>query len=203
MQTLKPVISFRKNPNTAPFNLKLAEALLFAVTSSLDKYDIPYHLEGGTLLGIVRDNGLLPWDDDLDISIPSGYEFRLPKALRFLQLKGWRVDKRKYYRFDHLDISGIRVFKIRDRSRGMLNMGHSYLDIFIKVTNGQYTYWQAKKKLMRVCSSYYQGHDIIEFKGRQLKAPKKHKDYLTEKYGDWTQPVEVWNCSSDEKTIVE
>ena len=32
--------------------------------------NIPYWVTGGTLLGVERHSGLIPWDDDLDIEIP-------------------------------------------------------------------------------------------------------------------------------------
>ncbi|MFT5313268.1 MAG: hypothetical protein ACI8Z9_001758, partial [Paraglaciecola sp.] len=48
-----------------------AEQILFILCNVFKSCDIKYHIDAGTLLGIYRDNALIPWDDDLDFAVPS------------------------------------------------------------------------------------------------------------------------------------
>ena len=63
-------------------NGQLALIMLQKVTDLLDKHHIDYWLEGGTLLGVIRENRLLPQDNDLDISIKEEAWPQLEKALK-------------------------------------------------------------------------------------------------------------------------
>lgn len=44
--------------------------MLEYVKTLCDRYELTYYAIGGTLLGAVRHNGFIPWDDDLDIAMP-------------------------------------------------------------------------------------------------------------------------------------
>ena len=68
---LKQELRKRFNPDGSLLRrqqLRMLE-LLEAVDLVCKKYDIPYWLSSGTLIGAVRHQGFIPWDDDLDIEM--------------------------------------------------------------------------------------------------------------------------------------
>jgi len=49
------------------------------------EYNITYYLSGGTMLGAVRHQGFIPWDDDVDVVVPrTDYEKLLAHAKEWL-----------------------------------------------------------------------------------------------------------------------
>lgn len=60
---------------------ELCDELLFFVGNVCDKYNLPWWLDGGNMLGGVRHNGFIPWDDDVDIGMIRKDYHKLNKVL--------------------------------------------------------------------------------------------------------------------------
>lgn len=190
-------------------NLSNARKILFTVTELFDRANVTYHLEGGTLLGIVRDKELLPWDHDVDLSIPNGMVQKVLNLKPQLRKLGYRMSIRKS-KIDSgpIKIGSHSVIKIKPALgyyiRWFLpNYDHVVLDIFCKTSDGTHTYWQAQGKIMRVEDKHYKSYDTVDYQGHTLKAPNDYREYLTQKYGDWSIPVKDWNCGENELTIIK
>ena len=73
----------RFNPEGSP--LRRQQMVMLEMLKELDricrKYDIPYFLYWGTLLGTIRHDGFIPWDDDLDVGMMRKDYKRLLKVL--------------------------------------------------------------------------------------------------------------------------
>ena len=191
-------------------NIRKARKMLFYSTDFLTKHGIKYFLEGGTLLGIVRDGDLLPWDHDVDISIDYSDAEKLDKLRWRFYFMGYRLTCRKGRKsYGPIKRNDYRIFKLKPLGYSFLKMFYApfaekmvVLDIFVKKDDDKYTYWQSMGKFLRVDKSHYESHETIDFMGCKLTAPYNYKDYLTSKYGDWSVPVKEWHCKDDEKTIV-
>jgi phosphorylcholine metabolism protein LicD len=178
-------------------NIDTAYELLFDVCDLLDAEGVPWHLEGGTLLGLVRDGQLLPWDHDLDISVPSYAAGKLRQALRKLPKK-WRLSFRRFETdTDMWRQQDLRLVKIKNRHLFFMPGDHC-LDVFIKYEHQGACYWQAGGYIMQADARHYQGCDPLDFNGRRLCLPRSHEDYLSAKYGDWKTPDRNWDISREQ-----
>lgn len=174
---------------------------LHSVLDAMEELGVPYHLEGGTLLGIVRDGDILPWDKDTDISIMREDAHRLPELYAALAARHWRLSLRRYMEEKPYCPAGeIRLIKVKGRKMLVLPDEHM-LDIFVKTRHEGHVWWQAVRHTLRVDEHHYDGFELVEWEGRKVRAPLDYKAYLTAKYGDWSKPVKEWTVDM-EQTIV-
>ena len=101
--------------------------LFFEFKRVCEKYNLKYFLFFGSLLGAVRHNGFIPWDDDIDLGMPrEDYEKLLTHADAFNTpyfLQNHKTDKCFYYSHTKLRNSNTscinRAFKHQPFNQGM------------------------------------------------------------------------------------
>ena len=183
-------------------NKEIAESLLLDVAKSLDILSVNYWLEGGTLLGIKRESRLLPWDNDLDLSINSSEVSKIDDLIINLKSKNLRVRVRKFDNTTEFFNSGdIRIIKIRNKRFFNLLKGSVCLEIFVKYPKKENTYWMIGNTTKNVPSKYYARLQSIKFKDYFFSIPMLTEEYLTYRYGDWKTPVKEWNTFTDDKAF--
>lgn len=183
-------------------NLLEAENLLRTIATIFEQHKITYWLEGGTLLGIRRENRLLPWDDDIDISLHASEVPKLSALIKNLKEKGYRVRERSFNSTSkEFEKGDLRMIKIRNRRFFGLLKGKVCLDVFVKYTHIDKTYWEIDNKTKYVPTHFYDCFKTIKFQNKIYPIPENTDGYLTYRYGDWQIPVKEWNTSTDDKAL--
>lgn len=179
--------------------------MLRRVTDILDEAGVGYWLESGTLLGIVREQRLLPWDTDMDIAIRGDDYPLLKKCVPALWLAGYRVRlKRHTIDSPACKTGDPRLFKVRTR-RALFFRGDLLLDIFINFKVGNRYHWSIGRAdfntQLSAPAHFYDTLGSIEFDGKTYPVPSNHEEYLAYRYGNWQVPVKEWNCFKDDCAI--
>ena len=124
----------------------------------------------GSLLGIIRDNDFITWDEDIDLFIleeekekflPLLFDF---KALGFEVIRNWRCGLISIMRNgEYIDFYILK--KIGDGVRSAIGVAYLF-----------------EKNVTDMIS--------WDFKGIKLPIPRDYEEFLEFKYGDWKTPVQ-------------
>ena len=127
-----------QRPNTHDGRLdaiqKMQLAYLLEVDRICKKHRIKYFLGGGTLLGAIRHNGFIPWDDDADIMmLREDYDRfaevaqqELPAGMTF---QSGKTDKNCFYEFKKLRVENTIFATELAKNHTDINVGIAF-DIF-------------------------------------------------------------------------
>lgn len=165
------------------------------ISRVLDKHNLRYFAGGGTVLGAIRHNGFIPWDDDLDICMPREDYEKLQelteefKSPYFLQSP--LTDPEYGYSFLRLRNTNTSVV-VRPFTHAKFNQG-IYIDIIPldNATKEDISPRMDKIKKLIFKNSAYMRKDYPEKSERDLQRIKEFLDPNM-------KPIDVWNAINKE-----
>lgn len=163
--------------------------LLKDVTELLDKNNINYWIDGGSLLGAVREGGQILHDDDCDIAIMDSEKKKIIKI----------IPKIKDIGYDCRFVNDmIKIFyKNEDALRckiGDYCINYATLDIFFyKITNSKKVVLKSHVQRLKWPGAVHNESDLYplklyKFDGFVVWGPNNPIPYLDSLYGDWKNP---------------
>ena len=136
----------------------------------------------GTLLGIIRDNNFIEWDEDIDLFVLEEDKDKLLNAFWDLKKEGFDL--------------------VRVERAGLL---------YSVIRNGEYIDFYIMEKLspeLRGSADIFmlERHltDLIDwdFRGITIKIPKDYEEFLNLRYGNWRIPVKYANFNMTKGQIL-
>jgi len=147
------------------------------IVDILNDMKVSFFLEGGVLLGAIRDNNFIKWDWDVEIALFSNdFNNKFNDILKKLKSEGFEVLNYNNS-FHHLKIN---VFKYDDPKISTFSLfGWTYNNF-----NKCYV-----RKDIKIPKKYLIDMKKISFLDRNVLVPTPPEDYLEFKYGDWKKPL--------------
>ncbi|MGE7914515.1 LicD family protein [Lysinibacillus xylanilyticus] len=152
---------------------------LFNLTDIFNQHNVNYFIDGGTLLGIIREQDLIKWDNDIDICIPFEDVEKVQKILMKSIIRApidTKVKIKERYDSENTLICFELTFCMNgiefEMSIGILRFENDTAYTILNVVNKEY---------------FIKCEELV-FKGKKLRVPNKPLKYLTTMYGDWRVP---------------
>lgn len=168
-----------------PFDVSLplnefAEFVLNEGGAILESLRIPYYVCDGTILGIVRDDRLIPHDNDIDVAVST--EVNLDKLIEAFAAANYTVGRRVYYK------GKIQQLIFYSKHNVIFDICFWYP----KRDGYNYHYVPEVPKGRRQSEEYFGQAEFVNFRGRDYPTHPNVKKWLLEHYGDdWRVPKQV------------
>ena len=78
--------------------------LLIKVIDIFNKINIKWWADGGTLLGLIRNNSIIPWDDDIDIGMLLTEENKINDNINVFNINGLRIRRNRTDAYWQIDL---------------------------------------------------------------------------------------------------
>lgn len=165
--------------------MDLARNTLMCIIDLFELNNIPYFIDHGTLLGIVRDGDLLPWDDDIDISI---YSEDTTKTISCIENNISKLPMNKSLRWvvnvyyqENLIPNEIEI--TFDPINQM-----NFKKILVSIKPVFFENEFAVQRVTYAPEYHFRKREHVNYKGRNISTPYDYERYLEYHYGEWKIP---------------
>jgi hypothetical protein len=195
------------------------------ITGILDENGVKYWIDGGTLLGIIRDGELIEGDGDIDISVFPSEIKKLEKFEKVIKESGYslrilkygdKIFKVKYTPHDNslrkLDFSVFRTISNGSvwcpqphlkTSKSILAklviilLNYVWIKFMTVVSVDAFPWKYMNTQLTWLTPGIFINQTIIHEKFN-IPVPEGYKDYLRYRYGNWEKPADSWSFLRDD-----
>lgn len=168
-----------------PLNVGALERHLVEIHDTFGREGLAFWLRDGTALGVHRDGGIIPSDDDVDLGIWDADTPKVDAALERLSERG---------------------FIVYGRTRYIISLLKDWETVEIAVSGIPMEYWGENRRYIEIQEAFFRDLAPIRFLGRDFLAPSDIGGYLEFCYGkDWRTPKpqswwsHSWWLKRDEK----
>jgi len=187
-------------------NFEIGKKLTLDAIDIMNAAGIDYSIDSGTLIGIVRDGDLLPWDDDIDFCIPDRDREKFLSLLGEFRKRGYWISRR-YMRQPFEGVwttNDLQAIKIRNRDLFFFR-GRVKADFNFRYKHGSDYFWYMRgaDHVSKSDEKYYNSCEEIDYENRKVKVPAHYKEFLTEKYGDWETPDKNYSVKTDDRMAID
>lgn len=168
--------------------LDLAHELMVTISDYLKKNGLTPYLDSGTLLGLMRDGDLIPWDDDIDFAINEAefnYASELMKNFKRLAPQKDNIS----WHLQMISMAGENVcinIEFTPVKAGSFIPFETSLQKR-RIVNGR-SELVSSAGIFDAPSEHFTGNGTLKAFGHDFSTPRKPELFLEFMYGDWCSP---------------